>query len=98
MPSSARIRARLRQIRMTKGSDPQRRRLIVETRSRLERQRGGRLHLQPAVEARLVVEELHAASGGPLLLDLDGEPEPAGWAQTDAEIEVERDVELGPAC
>src|SRR3954453_15293317 len=64
--------------------------LELEGQDRLCRQ------LKPAVEARLVIEELHPAAGGPGLLDLDREPEPAVRPEN-REVEAEGDVELGPA-
>src|SRR5436190_789911 len=60
-----------------------------------ERQYRLRGHLEPAVEARLVIEELHPAARGAGLLDLDGQAEPAARAE-DREAEPERDVQLGP--
>src|SRR3954470_11979434 len=64
--------------------------LDLEGQDRLCRQ------LEPAVEARLVIEELHPTAGGPGLLDLNRKPEPAVRPEN-REVEAEGNVELGPA-
>src|SRR5262249_14601922 len=62
--------------------------------SEWDRRGGG--HLEPAVEARLVVEELDSASAGPAPLDLDRQAKAAGGPGGGGEVEAQRQWHAGP--
>src|SRR5215471_7425420 len=62
-----------------------------------ERDRRSGAHLEPAVEARLVVHELDPASSGPASLDLNRQAQAAGGPEGGGEVEAERNAKLGPA-